>query len=136
MDQEPEPLPEPRPEPQPEPQPTSEPSSQPEASEVEDPGSLRAVTEIKKPSTLGGIIYLLVLAGALTGVVMAATGAWRTGVSWLSLSMLVGAGARLALPDENAGMLRVRRKAVDAVVLTVMAVVLLVLVASIPDQPS
>lgn len=67
---------------------------------------------------------------------MAATGAWRTGVSWLSLSMLVGAGARLALPDDNAGMLRVRRKAVDAVVLTVMAVVLLVLVASIPDQPS
>ncbi|WP_067435371.1 DUF3017 domain-containing protein [Nocardioides jensenii] len=95
----------------------------------------RPVTELKKPSTLGGVIYLAVLAGALIGVCVAGTGAWRTGVSWLSLSLLAAAAARLALKDDDAGMLRVRRKGLDATILVVMGVALLALVATIPDQP-
>ncbi|QIX25858.1 DUF3017 domain-containing protein [Nocardioides sp. JQ2195] len=104
--------------------------------DASDPAGLRSVTEIRKPSTLGGVVYLAVLAAALIGVVVAATGAWRTGVSWLALALLVAAGTRLALPDDDAGMLQVRRKFFDAVVLIGMGVVLLVLVATIPDQPS
>jgi hypothetical protein len=96
---------------------------------------LREVAEISKPSTLGGLVYLGVLAAALTGVVIAAAGAWRTGVGWLGVSLLAAAGARLALPDDNAGMLRVRRKLLDALLLTGLGVSLLFLAATIPDQP-
>ncbi len=96
---------------------------------------LREVAEIRKPSTLGGAIYLSVLAGALAGVGIAATGAWRTGVSWLAVSLLAAAASRLLLPDDNAGMLRVRRRLLDAAILIGMGAALLVLVGTIPDQP-
>jgi len=96
---------------------------------------LREVAEIRKPSTLGGVIYLCVLAGALVGVGVAATGAWRTGVSWLAAALIGAAVARVILPDDNAGMLRVRRKALDAAILTGAGIALLVLAASIPNQP-
>ena len=96
---------------------------------------LREVAEIRKPSTLGGVIYLCVLAGAMAGVGIAATGAWRTGVSWLAAALIGAAVARVILPDDNAGMLRVRRKALDAAILTGTGVALLILAASIPNQP-
>lgn len=96
---------------------------------------LREVAEISKPSTPGGLIYLCVLGGALTGVVIAAFGAWRTGVSWLAISLLAAAAARLALSDDSAGMLRVRRKIIDATILVGLGAVLLFLAATIPDQP-
>lgn len=101
-----------------------------------DADGVPSMTEIRKPSTLGGLIYLAVLAAALIGVVVAASGAWRSGVSWIALALLAAAGARLALPDDDAGMLRVRRKSFDATILVTMGVALLALVASIPDQPS
>lgn len=96
---------------------------------------LREVAELRKPSTLGGVIYLAVLTVGLVGVGIASTGAWRTGVSWLAVALLGAATARVVLPDGNAGMLRVRRKWLDALMLTVVGVVLIFLVGSIPDQP-
>jgi hypothetical protein len=116
---------------------------EPDGGSADEPGQedgraippLREVAEITKPSTLGGVIYLVVLVGALAGVVIAALGAWRTGVSWLAVSLLAAAVARLALSDDNAGMLRVRRKFLDATLLVGLGVTLLVLVATIPDQP-
>jgi len=96
---------------------------------------LREVTEIKKPSTLGGVIYLCVLVAALVGVGIAATGAWRTGVSWLAIALIGAAVARVVLPDDNAGMLRVRRKSLDAAILTSAGVALLLLAWTIPNQP-
>ena len=103
----------------------------------EDPGDpeRRPVTEIKKPSTVGGVIYLCVLGAAVAGGVIAATGPWRTGVSWLAFALLAAAAARLALPDHDAGMLRVRGKILDAGILIAMGVAILVLAATIPDQP-
>lgn len=95
----------------------------------------KPVTEIKKPSTIGGICYLVVLAGAVMGVVIAATGPWRTGVSWLGISLLAGAAARVALPTDVAGMLEVRRKSLDVTILVVFGALLLFLAATIPDQP-
>ena len=96
---------------------------------------LREVTEIKKPSTLGGVIYLCVLVAALVGVGIAASGAWRTGVSWLAIALIGAAVARVVLPDDNAGMLRVRRKSLDAAILTGAGVALLLLAWTIPNQP-
>lgn len=100
------------------------------------PPERRPVTELKKPRHIGGVVYLVVLAGALAGVVVAALGAWRTGISWLALSLIGGAAARLALPTSLAGMLEVRRKSLDVTILAVIGAVLLVLVATIPDQPT
>lgn len=96
---------------------------------------LREVAEIRKPSTLGGLIYLCVLAGAVAGIGIAASGAWRTGVRCLALALIGAAVARVVLPDDNAGMLRVRRKALDAAILIGAGVTLLLLAASIPNQP-
>lgn len=96
---------------------------------------LREVAEIRKPSTIGGILYLGVLATALAGIGIAASGAWRTGATWLAASMIAAAAARVVLTDDNAGMLRVRRKALDAVILTATGAAILFLAWSIPDQP-
>lgn len=96
---------------------------------------LREVAEIRKPSTLGGLIYLCVLVGAMVGIGLAATGAWRGGVRCLAAALIGAAVARVVLPDDNAGMLRVRRKALDAAILTGAGIALLLLAASIPNQP-
>lgn len=91
--------------------------------------------ERRYPSTVGGAVYLLVLAGALIGLGVVAAGSWRKGITWLSVSLLVAAGTRLALPESSAGMLRVRNRYLDAVILGGMGVVMLVLAWTIPDQP-
>lgn len=104
-------------------------------SSIEADPERRSVTEIKAPRTIGGVIYLCVLAAAIGGVVTAAIGPWRSGVSWLALAMLAGAAARVALRTEDAGMLEVRRKTFDVTIMVVFGVLLLVLAATIPDQP-
>ncbi|HET6700052.1 MAG TPA: DUF3017 domain-containing protein [Nocardioidaceae bacterium] len=89
----------------------------------------------RRPQTLGGLVYLLVVGMAAVGLGFTATGAWRTGVSWLGGGLLLGAAARLALPERRAGMLRVRRRLVDVLMLVLGGVLLLVLAAVVPDQP-
>ena len=128
--------------PAPEPEPMTESSAgalahglPPEPVEDDADPERRPVTEIKKPSTVGGVIYLCVLGAAVAGVVIAASGPWRTGVSWLAFSLLAAAGARLLLPDHDAGMLRVRGKALDAGILIAMGIAILFLAGTIPDQP-
>jgi len=89
---------------------------------------------LRRPQTLGGTIYLLVLAASLVGLGIVAAGAWRTGVGWIGAGLLVAALARLVLPEEAAGMLRVRRKWSDVLMLTVAGVALLVLSVLVPNQ--
>jgi len=87
-----------------------------------------------RPQTLGGAVYLVVVAMALTGLVIAAAGAWRTGVSWLGASLVVGSVCRLILPERSAGMLRVRRKYADVGMLALAGVALVVLAVVVPNQ--
>jgi hypothetical protein len=89
---------------------------------------------LRRPQTLGGTIYLLVLAAALIGLGIVAAGAWRTGVGWIGTGVLVAALARLVLAEEAAGMLRVRRKWSDVLMLTVAGVALVVLSIVVPNQ--
>lgn len=118
-------------------------SGQGEATETEgeEPGGPstvtdRSVTELRKPSTLGGILYLCTLAVALFGIGLAASGRWRGGVTWLGGALLAAAAARLTLRTEDAGMLEVRRKSVDVAILVSMGIALIFLAATIPDQPT
>ncbi|HEX6876623.1 MAG TPA: DUF3017 domain-containing protein [Nocardioidaceae bacterium] len=90
----------------------------------------------RRPQTLGGAVYLVVLATALTGLVITVIGPWRTGVIWMGISLLVGGSARLVLPERQAGMLRVRRKASDVAMLLLAGIALVVLAIVVPDQPS
>lgn len=102
----------------------------PEPGEPEHPGEPE---ERRYPSTLGGLLYLFMLGGAATGVLVAWAGDWRAGVRLLSLSLLFGAGSRLLVPSHQAGMLRVRHQLVDVALLVAVAAILFVLVGSIPD---
>ena len=77
----------------------------------------------------------MLLATSTVGLWITARGDWRLGVRWLAVSLLVAAGLRLVLPARDAGMLAVRRRWVDVTLLTVVGVSLLVLTATIPDQP-
>ena len=90
---------------------------------------------LKRPQTLGGVVYLGVLASAGVGLALVAAGAWRTGLSWLGIGLLVAAATRLVLSDRRAGMLRVRRRWSDVLMLTVAGVGLLVLTVIVPNQP-
>ena len=90
----------------------------------------------RRPQTFGGGVYLLVVATALTGLAITVAGAWRTGVIWMGAGLLVGGVARLVLPERKAGMLRVRRKPSDVVMLILAGTALVVLAIVVPDQPS
>jgi hypothetical protein len=76
----------------------------------------------------------LVLAAALVGLGIVLAGAWRTGVGWIGAGLLVAAMARLVLAEEAAGMLRVRRKWSDVLMLSVAGVTLIVLSVVVPNQ--
>lgn len=89
----------------------------------------------RRPQTFGGAVYLLVLVSTFAGFVVTVLGSWRTGVIWMGTGLLVGGAVRLALPERRAGMLRVRRKASDVLMLLGAGVVLIVLAIVVPEQP-
>ena len=97
--------------------------------EAADPGPRR------HPSTIGGLFYLVVLAITAVGIVISWTGDWRLGVKWIGAALILGAVVRLVLPRRDAGMLAVRNRAVDAVMLSGVGVTLIFLSESIPNQP-
>ena len=87
------------------------------------------------PSTIGGLVFLLVVAVSGVGLLVVALGPWRRGVAMIGAALIVGAVVRLLLSDNNAGMLRVRRSRwADVVMLGGVGVALLVLASVIPNQ--
>jgi hypothetical protein len=88
----------------------------------------------RRPSTLGGLVYLLVTVASAVGLGVIAFGPWRRGVALIGIALLVAALARVVLSDFGAGMLRVRSKWFDVLLLTGVGVVLIVLAANIPNQ--
>ncbi len=96
------------------------------------PGPEHAV--VRKPRTVGGVVYLGVLLATLTGLVVVVAGAWRTGLTLMGLAFLAGAVGRLVLSDAAAGMLGIRRKFVDVTSMTVIGAGLVALAAVIPSS--
>jgi hypothetical protein len=87
------------------------------------------------PSTLGGLVYLIVVAINAAGLLVVAFGPWRRGVTLMGAGLLLGALARAVLRDRDAGMLRVRRSRwVDVLMLGGVGTALVVLANVIPDQ--
>ena len=87
------------------------------------------------PSTIGGAFYLLVLAVVAGGLGLVVLAEWRTGVRVIGGALVFAALARLLLRARDAGMLAVRHKVLDAVVLVALGSALIFLAGSIPDQP-
>ncbi|MBA2953999.1 DUF3017 domain-containing protein [Nocardioides sp. MAH-18] len=87
------------------------------------------------PSTIGGAFYLVVLAVVAIAIGVVASGNWRTGVRWFGSALVFAAVVRAVLPAKDAGMLAVRRRWWDCVLLAGTGAALIFLAASIPDQP-
>lgn len=72
---------------------------------------------------------------ALGGLVAVAFDGWRAGAAVFGIGVLLAAVLRLVLSDDGAGLLRVRRRPFDVVMLVVMAVAVLLLAVAVPDIP-
>ncbi|GAA4076964.1 DUF3017 domain-containing protein [Nocardioides kongjuensis] len=86
------------------------------------------------PSTIGGACYIAVLLVVGVGLVVAAASDWRVGLRIMSGGLLVAAALRLGLPEKDAGMLAVRHRFLDVGILVAVAVGLILLAGSIPEQ--
>ena len=87
------------------------------------------------PRTVGGMFYLVVLAAMAIGIVVVATGNWRVGTHWIAGALLFAALIRLVLPARDAGMLAVRQRWLDCLMLAGVGGLLIFLAATIPNQP-
>jgi hypothetical protein len=105
-------------------------SVEPTSAEPVDPEDPR-----RYPSTIGGMFYLLVLAVVAVALVIVAIDEWRTGIRLMGGALVFAAAVRLVLRSRDAGMLAVRHKVLDAVILLVLGGALIFLAGSIPDQP-
>lgn len=105
-------------------------SVEPVSAEPVDPDEPR-----RYPSTIGGAFYLLVLAVVGVALVLVAIHEWRTGIRVMGGALLLAAVVRLVLRRRDAGMLAVRHKVLDALILVLLGGSLVFLAGSIPDQP-
>ena len=96
---------------------------------VPDPPSRRLT------QTVGGTVYILVVGMTLVGLGIVVVGAWRTGLVWMGVGLLLGSLSRAVLSERAAGMLRVRRRWSDVLMLTVAGIALIVLAVIVPAQP-
>ena len=102
--------------------------TEPDQAETEDDGR-------RYPSTIGGMFYLLVMAVVAVALALVVLDEWRTGIRLMGGALIMAAAVRLVLRTRDAGMLAVRHKLFDALVLIVLGGSLIFLAGSIPDQP-
>ncbi|GAA1925617.1 DUF3017 domain-containing protein [Nocardioides hwasunensis] len=105
-------------------------SVEPVSAEPVDPDEPR-----RYPSTIGGAFYLMVLAVVGAALVLVFLHEWRTGIRVMGGALVFAALVRLLLRARDAGMLAVRHKVLDALVLVALGGALIFLAGSIPDQP-
>ncbi|MCA1983489.1 DUF3017 domain-containing protein [Nocardioides nematodiphilus] len=86
------------------------------------------------PSTLGGMIYLLVLAVMFAALLVVALGHWRGGVHILAGSLVAAAIPRALLKERDAGMLGVRGRWFDVALLVSVGAAMWFLATTIPAQ--
>ncbi len=79
----------------------------------------------------------LVLSAAVgaAGLLVTALDGWRSGVVVFACGVLLAGFLRLTLSDDGAGLLRVRRRPFDVLLLVFMGLVVLALGLAVPDLP-
>ena len=87
-----------------------------------------------RPSKLAWLPYLIVLAGAAAGMLIAWQGSKYVGrgAGLIGASLLVGALARLILPERYAGLLASRRKASDVLGFAAFGAAVLAVAIALP----
>lgn len=91
---------------------------------------------VRKPSTLGGLVYLVVVLASAGGLLIVAYGPWRRGIAVIGAALIAAAAARSVLGELNAGMLRVRSRWFDVAALLGVGVLLIVLAVVVPNHPA
>jgi hypothetical protein len=89
----------------------------------------------RRPSTIGGAFYLGVLVAAAVGIAIVWSGNWRTGIRVVAGAVLFASTLRLLLPARDAGMLAVRHRLADCLLLAAVGGALIFLAQTIPNQP-
>lgn len=88
---------------------------------------------LQKPSTPGGIVYLSAVGMLAVGLAIVVAGGWRIGVALMGCSFGIAFVGRIALPEDRAGMLRIRRPLLDLTTMGVCCVAMFVLALVIPE---
>ena len=91
--------------------------------------------ERRYPSTIGGAFYIAIMGVVGAGIAVAVLSDWRVGVRIMAGGLAVAGLLRLVLPQRDAGMLAVRPRAVDVALFVSVALALVLLAGTIPDQP-
>jgi len=78
--------------------------------------------------------YVLALCGVAGSLVMYATNHFRKGSALLAAGVLFGALARLVLPESQVGMLAIRKKWLDVLTMTALAVAVAVVAWVVPGD--
>jgi Protein of unknown function (DUF3017) len=81
----------------------------------------------------GTIAFFAATLVGLLGIALSVLGSWMQGVVGISAALVLAGAARLALPDRMAGLLRVRRKSFDVVLLFVLGIGTFVVFLTHPD---
>jgi hypothetical protein len=81
------------------------------------------------------VLYFIVVAATCSGLLVALLSSWRRGVTIVGAALLLSALARALLGEYDAGMLRVRRRWFDVLLLSATGFMLIFLAATIPNQP-
>jgi hypothetical protein len=112
------------------------PAEPPPEEEPTEPDALAGpVDDRRYPSTIGGLFYLVVLAAGGVGIAIVWSGDWRLGIRCLAAGLSAAALLRLVLPARDAGMLAVRSRWFDGILLGGLGAALFFLAQTIPDQP-
>ena len=77
---------------------------------------------------------LVVLAGVAIGLGFCVAELWRLGCVIIGASLAIGAVERLALPRRNAGLLQVRSRAFDMVLMTGLGIAIVALAIVVPGS--
>jgi hypothetical protein len=93
------------------------------------------VEDRRYPSTIGGAFYLLILAATGVGIIAAYVDDWRLGIRLVGGALIAAGALRLVLRQRDAGMLAVRHRLVDVLLLVGMGAALIFLAGDIPGRP-
>ncbi|MEV5825104.1 DUF3017 domain-containing protein [Spirillospora sp. NPDC052242] len=86
------------------------------------------------PHWLGRLPYLMVLLGVAAGLTLASFDYFRKGSGVIAGALLLGALARLLLPESQLGMLAVRSRAVDCWTLVLLGEMVAFVSLSVPPM--
>lgn len=81
---------------------------------------------------LGQIPYILVLCGVAAGLFVLVSDHFKRGAVLIAAAVFFGAVVRLVLPESRVGMLAVRSRVIDVLILTTLAVGIAFVAVGVP----